>query len=41
VPDADRSPESIRELTRRVMESIEAQVTRARIITGFPRQASA
>ena len=41
VPDADRSPESIREVTQKVMESIEAQVTRARAITGFSAQASA
>ena len=41
VPDADRSPESIREVTQQVMESIEAQVTRAQAITGFSGQPSA
>ena len=41
VPDDDRSPEAIREMTQQVMESIEAQVTRARAITNFPNQASA
>jgi 1-acyl-sn-glycerol-3-phosphate acyltransferase len=41
VPDADRSPASIRELTQEVMQSIEAQVARAQAITGFPGQPSA
>ena len=41
MPDTARSPESFREVTQRVMESIEAQVTRARAITSFSGQASA